>query len=495
MKTKQKTNWKETLKAFAKRIHTEDIFWETEKNSNVFVAYGMLSVAAFLFIGAIMLQFWDLGYVDEQTNWICLAVELLMFLPLPIYCIRVKGDKRWLKFVLLLNVIIGIMFLTITCSYAVLLLLAIPVIVSARYFSVNLTRATAILTAVFYSVTLLLSVYWEALTEYDMNYCTMPAGMTITIAEDTWLYSSVLEAGIDKEMLIETLATYALPVRLLEFGVISLICIAVARRGHNMVVQQAEESAERAGLEAELALAAEIQLSALPTNLPAFPGHTELDLYAEMHPAKEIGGDFYDFFEIDGDHTAIVMADVSGKGVPAAMFMMTGKTMIRDYLRSIASPSAALSAVNAQLCENNEAELFITAWIGVLEVSTGILTYVNAGHCRPLLRRRGETELQSLEPLHNLPLACFDSTNYGQSEIRLCAGDEIFLYTDGVTEASDRSGELYGMGRLKKCLNDHDEMPLQELLREIKRDIDQFAGEEPQFDDITMLMLRLKAKE
>ena len=258
-----------------------------------------------------------------------------------------------------------------------------------------------------------------------------------------------------------------------------------------MVLQEAAASAERASTETELALASKIQLGELPSTFPAYPSHPGLDLYAMMIPAKEVGGDYYDFFEIDGNHVAFLVADVSGKGIPGALFMMRGKALMKNYLREKSIPAEAMTEANAHLSVRNEEHLFITAWVGVLEVSTGKLTYVNAGHCRPLLRRRGEMEFSFLEPLHNLPLACFDDTAYDQSEIQLCAGDELFLYTDGVTEATNLSKEMYGPVRMSDFLNSHSDAPLQELLPALRNDVDAFAGEASQFDDITMLMLRL----
>ena len=491
MKSKPNKTISDIWQAFLRSFRTEEIFWETEKNSNILVAYGMLVMSFFLFIGAIMLQFWDLTFVDSETNCICLLVDLLFFLPFSIYSICVNGNKRWLKYVLLLSIDAGVMFLTITCSYAVLLLVAVPVIVSTRYFSVHLTRATAILTAVLYTVILCASVYMERITEYDMNYCTLPAGTIITIVEDTWLYSSVLAAGINQEMILHTLITYALPVRLLELAVISTICVGVARRGRKMVLKESADAAERASMETELSLASEIQLSALPENFREIRDRMGIDLFASMHPAKDVGGDFYDFFAVDDDHVAIVIADVAGKNIPAALFMMTGKSLIRNCVQENYAPEKAMTAVNAQLYTGNEANLFITAWLGVLEVSTGKLTYVNAGHCRPQLYHKESGRFQPLDVIHGIALACFNDTVYEQSEVQLDSGDAIFLYTDGVTEATNPSGKMYGTERLSAFLDQRKDLTPEELLPELRNSIDTFVGGAQQFDDITMLMLRM----
>lgn len=262
-----------------------------------------------------------------------------------------------------------------------------------------------------------------------------------------------------------------------------------------MVLNEAKNAAESARREKEMALAADIQLSALPHEFPAFPEHKGIEIFAMMVTAKEVGGDFYDYFRIDNDHIAIVIADVSDKGVPAALFMMRGKTMIKNLAQRKLSPAEVFTAVNAQLCENNDADLFITAWLGVLEISTGKLTYVNAGHCLPLLHRSGETEFTPLRPVHGLVLACFDDTEYEQSTVHLNADDSIFLYTDGVTEATNAALKCYGEARTVEFLQTHSDATLQELLTQLKVDIDTFVGDASQFDDITMLMLRLKNAE
>ncbi len=259
-----------------------------------------------------------------------------------------------------------------------------------------------------------------------------------------------------------------------------------------MVLNEAKNAAESARREKEMTLAADIQLSALPREFPAFPEHKGIEVFATMVTAKEVGGDFYDYFRIDDDHIAIVMADVSDKGVPAALFMMRGKTMVKNLAQRKLSPAEVFTAVNAQLCENNDADLFVTAWLGVLEISTGKLTYVNAGHCLPLLHRSGEAKFTPLQPVHGLVLACFDDTEYEQSTVQLNAGDSIFLYTDGVTEATNAALEEYGEERAIAFLQEHSAAPLQEILMQLKADIDAFAGDAPQFDDITMLMLRMK---
>ncbi|WP_418455773.1 SpoIIE family protein phosphatase [Allofournierella sp.] len=252
-------------------------------------------------------------------------------------------------------------------------------------------------------------------------------------------------------------------------------------------------TAEKERIGAELGVATHIQASMLPCIFPAFPTRDEFDIYATMQPAKEVGGDFYDFFLVDDDHLAVVIADVSGKGVPAALFMVIAKTLIKDHAQLGTTPAEVFTQVNAKLCEANEEGLFVTAWMGILQISTGHMAYVNAGHNPPLLRRGGG----GYEYLHARPgfvLAGMEGMRYRQAELDLAPGDALYLYTDGVTEATDARDELYGEERLQNVLNAHQEAAPEALLPAVKADIDAFVGTAPQFDDITMLGLYYRVK-
>lgn len=248
-------------------------------------------------------------------------------------------------------------------------------------------------------------------------------------------------------------------------------------------------TAEKERIGAELDVAAKIQADMLPCIFPAFPDRHEFDIYATMTPAKEVGGDFYDFFLVDDDHLAMVMADVSGKGVPAALFMMISKTLIKSAAQSGLSPKAVLEKVNNQLCENNEAEMFVTVWLGIMEISTGIMKCANAGHEYPAIKRKnGAFEL--FKDKHGFVLAGMEGSRYREYEITLEPGDSIFVYTDGVAEATNMQNELFGTERMTAALNQK-EVRCEELLHLVHKAVDTFAGAAPQFDDITMLCLKM----
>ena len=252
-------------------------------------------------------------------------------------------------------------------------------------------------------------------------------------------------------------------------------------------------TAEKERIGAELNVATQIQADMLPRIFPAFPARTEFDIYATMDPAKEVGGDFYDFFLVDDDHLAVVVADVSGKGVPAALFMVIAKTLIKNHAQNRETPAEVFTHTNAQLCEGNDAGLFVTAWMAVLEISTGKLTYVNAGHNPPLLQRAGGS-YEWLKSRPGFVLAGMEGMRYRENEMELNPGDRLFLYTDGVTEATDANKELYGDDRLQAALDRQGNVPVRQVLTGIKESIDAFVGDAEQFDDITMLGLEYRER-
>ncbi len=240
---------------------------------------------------------------------------------------------------------------------------------------------------------------------------------------------------------------------------------------------------------AELSMAAAIQEGQLPGVFPPYPDRKEFSLYAMMDPAKEVGGDFYDFFLIDPDHLALVIADVSDKGVPAALFMMTAKTLIKSTLCSGKTPGVAMEHINRQLCEANAAEMFVTVWLGVLTISTGELVSVNAGHEKPVLFRDGGAwELERLP--HDMALAMVEDLTFTEQRTVLHPGDGLFVYTDGVVESTSSDKKLFGNDRMLEALNESPEAEPEALISRMKEKIRVFVEEAEQFDDITMLCVR-----
>ena len=251
-------------------------------------------------------------------------------------------------------------------------------------------------------------------------------------------------------------------------------------------------TAEKERLGAELNVATQIQAEMLPRVFPPYENHKEVELFATMEPAKEVGGDFYDFYMIDDDHFAVVVGDVSGKGVPAALFMVITKTLIKDTAAHEHDPAKIFEHVNNILCEGNESGLFVTCWLGILTLSTGELKFANAGHNAPLILQNGETKYLTTKP--NLMLAGMDGIPYTTHSIKLSQGDRIFVYTDGVTEATNLQNELYGEERLLTVMKGVPGKTPHEVLDLVRNDINEFVDEAPQFDDITMLEMVFKGR-
>lgn len=269
----------------------------------------------------------------------------------------------------------------------------------------------------------------------------------------------------------------------------------VARSFENMALRLddymndlASATAEKERVARDLSLATRIQASMLPCIFPPFPDRTEFSIYALMHPAKEVGGDFYDFFFVDSDHLALVIADVSGKGVPAALFMMIAKALIKSNAQLGLSPKAVMEKVNNSLCENNNAEMFVTVYLALYEISTGRVVSVNAGHENPIIEKDGVFEV--VEEHHGLVCAGMEGVRYKESEMVLESGQALFLYTDGVAEANNREGEEFGVDRLLDSLNRNPMGSPDELISGIRADIENFVLGADQFDDITMLCIR-----
>ena len=300
--------------------------------------------------------------------------------------------------------------------------------------------------------------------------------------------SDAIAAG--DNLLLRVFNFYYIP-RAAILVVVYLIGITLSKRTHNLLRRQEADNREKQRIGAELHVATQIQASMLPCIFPAFPERKEFDIYAAMNPAREVGGDFYDFFLTDADHLALVMADVSGKGIPAALFMVIAKTLLKNAAQSGLSPRAVLETVNNQLCENNEAEMFVTVWLGIYEISTGRLKVANAGHEFPAIKR-ANGEFALYKEKSGFVLAGMENARYREYNLELQKGDMLFIYTDGVAEATDAANTLYGTGRMLAALNRASDGTPKELLHAVKDDVDRFVGEAPQFDDITMLALQIK---
>lgn len=291
-----------------------------------------------------------------------------------------------------------------------------------------------------------------------------------------------------------TMSAVLIPVFFLLLAAAAVFSADV-KRDRSVIVEQEAEAQKTERLSMELELAKTIQSNMLPNTYPVFPERKEFDVYARTEPAKELGGDFFDFQMIDRDHLALIIADVAGKGIPAAMFMMASKIIIHNMAKNRNhDPAKILKAVNKQIGANNQSDMFVTLWLGILEISTGLLSAANAGHEYPCLMHKNRDFILLKDP-HGLVLGAMDKTEYRSYEIQLVPGDTVFLYTDGVTEAMNAENEEFGLERMVDALNLELDVPVAKLVDNVRGAVGAFVGDATQADDITMMVLRYFGEE
>ena len=274
-----------------------------------------------------------------------------------------------------------------------------------------------------------------------------------------------------------------------EIGTLAASIDTMEEQIQSYVEDLTKITAEKEHISTELSLASRIQASMLPHSFPPFPERREFDIYAVMDPAREVGGDFYDFFFIDEDHLCLLIADVSGKGIPGALFMMISKVILQSCAMLGKSAAEILTKTNEALCSNNQAQMFVTVWLGILEVSTGKLTAANAGHEYPVLKRAdGAYEL--FKDKHGFIIGGMEDMQYKEYKLQLKPGDKLFVYTDGVPEATDRDQQLFGTDRMVKALNREPDASPEQTLKNVRKAVDAFVKDAEQFDDLTMLCIQ-----
>ena len=276
-----------------------------------------------------------------------------------------------------------------------------------------------------------------------------------------------------------------------EIGQLSDDVVSLAQELDNYVERIESITAEKERMGTELELASRIQNNTLPNTFPPFPDRHEFELYASMDPAREVSGDFYDFFMVDDDHLALLIADVSGKGVPAALFMMVSMILIQAAAKQERSPAKALESVNAQICAHNPQRMFISVWLGILEISTGQLTAANAGHEYPVLQKHGQP-YQLMKDEHSFVIGGLPNITIDEYTLRLSPGDRLFVYTDGVPEASNADKELFGLTRMLEALNQEPDAGPERVLANVQKAVDGFVRQAEQFDDLTMMCVEYK---
>ncbi len=464
----------------------DPIFHENEKQANKMMVY-VLIISGFIMIAvwlgaALGIFVFARDLVNAAIMWGLGEIAVMC-----IIARYVDEDAWWLKYLLMAGSAFVYSRIDMIFTHKAALVMVIPVICSCRYFSRKLTISMAALCTVTFALS---AAYGANHGLFNLNDLTLPIGTTMTTT-GKFIDSAVEQVGYDKALFLRNTMIYSYMPKWLIFVVAAIISTKIASRGREMVLEEKRMTESDARIRTELGLAARIQADALPSHFPAFPDRVDLDIYASMNPAKEVGGDFYDFFLIDSNHLALVIADVSGKGIPAALFMMSSKSLVRNYAMAGQSPASVLTAVNRQTCENNQEDMFVTVWLGILDLRSGHLTAANAGHEYPILRQPdGPFEL-FMDP-HSFVIGGLKEAVYKDYELDLKPGSKLFLYTDGVPEATDNYKELFGINRMLSALNKAPEASPEAILQNVRSAVNLFVRDSEQFDDLTMLCIEYK---
>ena len=468
-------------------LQTTDTLWANEVQANMFVARILIYTSIIALI-IIILSETHVFSIESGIMVRYLTIAMVEMLVPAFICIFLKGEKPWLKVLLMFAYVVVLARLHMVLGHNIVLCLVFPVALSVRYYSRPLTSFVAVTTIVTY---LFASYYGitRGISRVDLNMLDMPAGTVLNYPEAGTLRSGIDMSTIDNNQLFLHFLQHSFLPKLILFTMIAIICTMIAERGRKAIFAQKAETEKTERLATELNLASDIQTNVLPNIFPVFPDRKEFNLHASMTPAKEVGGDFYDFFFVDDDHIALVMADVSGKGIPAALFMMVARTLIKNRAMMGSSPSEILHDVNNQLCEGNVAGLFVTVWLGILEISTGKGVSVNAGHEHPVIRKHDD-EFSLIVYKHSPAVAAMEDLSFKEHEFQLDPGDTLFVYTDGVAEASNAANELFGTDRMLDALNKEPGAVPEKLLENVMDGINEFVQGAEQFDDITMLALK-----
>lgn len=443
---------------------------------------------------AIMLAFatlYDWSYYNLSTFIIVGLYVIAALCALYIVsCHLTQGKAKWLKIYAVGLFVITTAFLAFfTSSGLISLASIIPMAMASRYYSQRFTFITAIGTYLLLVAIIVGGTLFHLTDIQDLNYIQIKPGMSVTISGSIYnSFKEIAHSVVDTGVYLKRLLVFEVLPNTCLFVLLAIICMTVTARGKQMIEEQGEISSREAKIKHELATATAIQDNMLAE---VFPVNERYELYAIMNPAKEVGGDFYDFFNLDDDHIVIVIGDVSDKGVPSALFMAMGGSIMHSYGELGYSPSCIFKETNRRLCNGNKEGMFITAFLGIVDLKTGLITYANAGHCAPLIKRaNGEIEYLNMQA--DLFLGSIEGIEYVDQHMQLYPGDKILLYTDGVTEAMNKEEELLGKERLAEMVNNDNQNAAKDIVEALALGIKDFANGAEQNDDITMLLLELK---
>lgn len=464
-----------------------DIVRDNEISANKFLWFCMFLFLA-INIAVFILCLTD-SYKTPNDNGIlsCSCVNIAVLVITLVVCKGLKFDRWWIRYLLVGSSIVtfSILNLVLTFYYSMGLVCTIPIILSIRYYDHKFTIKMIIVDFLLFTLTNLLGAYF-VIGIIDFDYCVFIPGTVIK--DDTTI--DYMIAHIDRlATLINCVILAVIPMFILSvfFGIFSTM---ISKSNNQMLETNYRYVKEIVSAEEELSIAGKIQQNMLPKRFDKLNQNEHFKILASISPAKQTGGDFYDIFKLSDDKLVFLVADVSGKGVPAALFMVKSKTIIKDAILANNSLKVALKNVQTALYDD-DSDLFVTLWVGILDLNTGLLTYVNAGHNFPVMIPKKE-EAYLLKNKPQKFLSPFATENYKEEKLSLTKGDRIFVYTDGVTEAINTTKEMFGTNRLIGTLEESRNRDISSCLQGVNNAIKGFCGEEEQFDDTTLLMLEYK---
>ena len=463
----------------------KEIFWNNEIRANKLTAKVVLIFVLTTFLIYIADSLHNGSYIYLfKWNYILIVVLGLIVAGI---CFAYKGERKWIKYMMIIYFQIApILFVSFSDASIILVLLVLPVIISSRYYDESFTFIISLICILIVIVVFIIVTQYNITLTPNLNYAKLKPGLVKEVSDV--LFKEIKFNDLDIAYYFNSTLRYITLPFIIFYAIVSYIGIIVARAGKAIVVKQDKYAREAEKLSSELRFASKIQKDMLPKQII---DNEKVMISGKMLPAKEVGGDFYDYFIIDKDHIAIVIGDVSDKGVPAALFMSKCKTLISGYAKNGFPVDEICNITNASLCENNDSGMFVTSFLGILNINTGLFECVNAGHCLPVcVDENGNVRFLDIKP--NLFLAGMDDEKYNKYSINLSPGSRIMLYTDGVSEAMDKDDKQYGDMRILKYVNAYKNEEHHLFIENLYYDINDFVNGAEQHDDITVLVLDYK---
>ncbi len=471
-------------------VNSEEVkklFLDNEIDSNILIARIDFIFAILILIHLLLLVFGVFEDSFEMRQLPILLSIVIINIFNSIITFKLNGKSNILKFINIFSLSISIALCNLLFSYMVSILMVLPVVLSSRYFLKWFTRAVAIITGLLWFVSTYVGEFF-GISWLDLNFYEPAKGTIIKVMPPSF-YDSVVAVGIDLETRMDTIGARFF-IEITFYIIISIVSVGLAKCGRKLIYNMAKDRLDKTRLSTELNIASKIQLDMLPNSFDLKPKRNEFELAASMSPAKEVGGDFYDFFYIDGNHLALIIADVSGKGVPAALFMANAKTTIKNIALSSSAKttSSILGKANNALCRGNEEGYFVTVWMAIIDIKTGKGIATNAGHENSVVKRAGK-EFEIVKYKHSIALGVLEDTKFEEHEFALNKNDILIVYTDGIPEAINKEEEQFGEVRMVEALNNmvYENDTPDKIIITLKEETNKFANGAEQSDDITIL--------